>query len=517
MWTQRDQIQAYQFLRRRMVSALTLGDANAPTSPSRRTVLATVLGVVATVLLLAGFGIFAVIRPGAPSDWRQGGTVIVEKETGARFVIGADGKAHPVLNYTSARLLAGGDGSKTVSVAAKTLATVGRGLPLGIPDAPDSLPVSSSLFTGPWSVCSRVTPGAPASAVPTTVAVLGPLAAGPVLLPATDALVVRDPGGGRYLVTGGTRYALGDDAAVALGLGTAQDVPVSTAFVSAVPVGRKLAVIPVSGAGSPGPRVGTAATLVGQVLKTDNVGAGARFFVVRSDGLAPATELEAALVLGAPQNRVAYGAGTPQPLDVASADALGAPQSRQKLPEPPSADGSNSASAYPAVVPTVRPLTDDLTAGFVVCASSPGQGATAIIAGPTLPLTAGALPVSTPPSKDPRIADAVFVAPGRGLLVAAAAASGSPQGTTYLVTDQGVKYPIGSKESLSALGYGSVRAAGVASSLLALLPTGPALSQAAAEVVAAGSTAAVPTTTASDQPSSTPSGAPSGSPSPAGS
>ena len=513
MWTQRDQIQAYQFLRRRLVSALTLGDANAATSPSRRTVLATVLGLVALVLLLAGFGIFAVIKPGAPSDWQQGGTVIVEKETGARFVMGTDGRAHPVLNYASARLLAGGDGSKTVSVAAKTLATVPRGLPLGIPDAPDSLPLATSLLTGPWSVCSQVVTGSPAGAAPTTVAVLGPLAPGPVVLPTGDALVVRDTTT-RYLLTGGVRYELREDAAVALGFGTAQDVPVSTAFVSAVPVGRPLSVLPIGGAGGPGPAVGAKATTVGQVLQTDNVGAGARFFVVRSDGLAPVTELEAALVLGAPANRVAYGAGNPSPINVASADALAAPVSKQTLPEPPSADGSNSASAYPDSVPTVRPLTDDLSAGFVVCASSPGQGQSVVIAGPTLPLPAGARPVATAPSPDPRLADAVYVAPGHGLLVAAAAAADAPQGTTYLVTDQGTKYPIDSAGSLSALGYGSVRAAGVSSSLLALLPTGPTLSQAAAETVAAGASG-IPTATTSDTPTAGGgSGTPSASPSP---
>ena len=394
MWTQRDQIQAYGFLRRRLISALILGDANAPSSPSRRTVLATTLGLVLLVLLLAGFGILAVVKPGAPSDWRQGGAVIVEKETGTRFVLGADGKAHPVLNYASARLLAGGNGAKTVSVAAATLATVPRGLPLGIPDAPDSLPATDTLDTGPWSACSQVAAGAPVGATPTTTAILGPLAAGPVLLGGSDALVVRDPSTARYLVTGGTRYALGEDAAVALGLGTAQDVPVSTAFVSAVPVGRPLAVIPVAGAGLPGPTVGGRPTLVGQVLQTDNVGAGARFFVVRSDGLAAVTELEAALVLGAPANRVAYGAAQPAPLAVASADALGAPKSAAGLPQPPSPDGSNGASAYPETVPTVRPLTDDLTAGFVVCVSSAGQGRSVVVAGPRLPLPAGAEPVA---------------------------------------------------------------------------------------------------------------------------
>src|SRR5215813_7304113 len=122
MWTQRDQIQAYQFLRRRLVSALVVADANHPVSPSRRIVMGSALGVAATVLVVGGFGIAGVLHPSADPDWRRGGQVIVEKETGARFVLGEDQKLHPILNYASARLLAGGDGTRTVTVAAAELA-----------------------------------------------------------------------------------------------------------------------------------------------------------------------------------------------------------------------------------------------------------------------------------------------------------------------------------------------------------------------------------------------------------
>ena len=54
VWTERDQIQAYQFLRRRLVSALVTSDPNHPTSPHRRLVMGTVLGAVATMLTAAG-------------------------------------------------------------------------------------------------------------------------------------------------------------------------------------------------------------------------------------------------------------------------------------------------------------------------------------------------------------------------------------------------------------------------------------------------------------------------------
>ncbi len=57
MWTQRDQIQAYQFLRRRLVSALVKADADHPTPPSKRLILGTIIGVAAAVLITAVFGI----------------------------------------------------------------------------------------------------------------------------------------------------------------------------------------------------------------------------------------------------------------------------------------------------------------------------------------------------------------------------------------------------------------------------------------------------------------------------
>jgi hypothetical protein len=64
MWTARDQLQGYQFLRRRLVSALQTGDANNPVPPSRRLMLGYALGLALTLLVVAGLGLYGVLRPG---------------------------------------------------------------------------------------------------------------------------------------------------------------------------------------------------------------------------------------------------------------------------------------------------------------------------------------------------------------------------------------------------------------------------------------------------------------------
>ena len=52
--------------------------------------------------------------------------------------------------------------------------------------------------------------------------------------------------------------------------------------------------------------------------------------------------------------------------------------------------------------------------------------------------------------------------------------------TTYLVTDEGIKYSLATAEAKAALGYSDVTPVLIPAALLALLPTGPALDIAAA-------------------------------------
>jgi hypothetical protein len=74
----------------------------------------------------------------------------------------------------------------------------------------------------------------------------------------------------------------------------------------------------------------------------------------------------------------------------------------------------------------------------------------------------------------PGEAGLISVAPGGGALVQAESAPGVGSGSYFLVTDEGVKFPLAAAD-LVPLGYRSGGAAVLPAALLGLLPTGPAL------------------------------------------
>lgn len=458
MWTQRDQIQAYQFLRRRLVSALVAADANHPTSPGRRLVLGTVLGIAAVVLTAAAFGVIGLLDPSGSADWRQGGQVIVEQQTGARFVLGQDGLLHPVLNYASARLLAGGNADQTVSVSADTLRSAARGSMLGIPGAPDSLPASNALSDTTFSSCTRTPPDLPVAARPVSTVVLGPSAPSGRPLADGQAVLVSPGDGAEFLITGGERHRLAGQAPVAaLGYEDVAAVPVAPEWLDTVPAGRDLALVAVPDAGAPGPTIGGTGTLVGQVL-----GDGTGFYLVGGHGVTPIGETEARLVLGDAANGAAYPDGRPAVVTVSVA-AL---------------DSTPRAGAPVTDFPRVLPAPLAVGPATVLCATRQAGG-TVITTGARLP----AHPTQAGSSADARVADEVSVPAGTGALVRAEVGAGTAIGALYLVTDTGEKYPVPSPAAAAALGYAGVRAVPVSGTELALLPSGPSLDPVAARQV----------------------------------
>ena len=483
MWTQRDQIQAYQFLRRRLVSALVTTDPNDPVSPSRRLILATFIGLGVGLLVTAVFGIVGALNPSGGKDWKQGGTVIVEKETGARFVLGEDGLLHPVLNYASARLLAGGSGDRTSTVPGEKLRSIPRGATIGIPGAPDSLPPTDSLVEASLLSCSRRSPDQPAAAEPVASAAVGVNAPGGRLEPGKGAVVSLRTGE-RFLLTAGHRFRLPDTAAVAaLTLDGAPAIPVSRAWVNTVPVGRDLGLIAVPSAGSRGPKVGPIETKVGMVLTVDNPGGAFGFYLVRADGLASITQTEAHLVSGNPANRSGLVGGGPSEVRVSAADVATAPRSPV-----PGNTGSDEAArgGYPQRIPALASLP---RGSITLCAIGDGRTGAEIVVGDTVPLPGDARVTPVPSRSDGRVANEVYVPPGRGALVVEEPATGVATGTVYLITDAGSKYPIANADAVSALGYGGIQPQGVSASLLALLPTGPTLDPVRAQLVVSGAPA----------------------------
>ncbi len=472
MWTQRDQMQAYRFLQRRLVSALQKGDANHPVSPAGRVVSGTVFGLIAAMLITAGFAIYGVLRPGGGTDWNKPGKVVIERESGATFVLDRDGRLHPVLNYASARLLAGGDGSASVTVPAKTLANVARGAPLGIVGAPGSLPDPHRLLGGPWSVCTQTPTGSAATTAPDTTVGIGLTASG-LAVGAREGLLVSDTGGSRYLVTAGHRLRLRDDQTlVALGYDTAVPVRVSTAWVNSLPAGPDLGLITIPGSGGAGPRIGNLATRTGQVLLSTDLGGTAHYYAVRDGTLAAISQTEAALILGDPANKAAYPQGNPQPVAVSAAEVADSTR----------VHGTPADSGYPVLVPAAIAAGDRGTA----CAVTQRTGELTIWLSNGVPVPPGGHAVAVPAGFYARTADATFVPPGGGALVREQQGAGSDLGALYLITDLGLRYQISGADAVKALGYGSVQPVPVPEAWLSLFPAGPVLEVAAASQVVYG-------------------------------
>jgi type VII secretion protein EccB len=484
--SRRDQVNAHTFMIGRLSSALLMGDPDAAESPLGRTTRGVVFGVLFTILVGAGALVFGLLRPGGNDGWRDGKHLVVNRETGARYLwTDTDGVLHPVRNYASARLIGGSD-LATTDVSSASLLDVPVGAPVGIPGAPEGVPASGRLEDGAWNMCVTGPDGAllDTTGSQTNTAVDKPgsttlVAGAPVKARAVDAdraVLVQGPDDTEYLVWRGSRLPLdrASDARNALGFGATQSMPVSAAFLDALAPGPALKSPDVPGRGDPGPELGGEATRLGQVFKISVVGTDSTYHLLREDGLVPLTPLGAALVLGDPATqKEAYQGSSPE------ARTLGADALREHR-----APGSDTAGS--AELPDTPPVPQSTPRGSALCAQVDGDNSGARLSSVMVPLSeltpVVASKAALQPSRPACVpTDATVVRPGRGALVRALHASGAAHaGTTYLVSDDGVKYRVPTEDSLKALGYGASDVASVPAPLLSALPTGPDLDPAAA-------------------------------------
>ncbi|MEW2625032.1 type VII secretion protein EccB [Streptomyces sp. NPDC048106] len=444
MQSRRDHVHAYQFATGRLAAALVSGEPATGEPPARRSVLGVVLGVLFGVIACGGFALYGVIKPGGNTAWAKPNAIVVEKETGTRFLY-VDGVLHPVANYASALLgAAGGGGGRDVhTVSRNSLADVRRGAQIGIPAAPDSVPGAAQLLTGDWTRC--LTPGR--NKGETLDFAPGEPSAPPAPVEGRRALL-RAADGTEYLLWDGVRYRLGDRATlIALHLDGQDPIAAPDDWLEALPAGPTVNAADIPGHGKKGRSVGDRPARIGDVFTSaaDDRGA-AQFYVLRSDGLAPLTRTEFELLATS---------DAAEPREVTSRDiaAVGGSADRSLLHRLP-----------------------DFLAGPVL---RPGASAVCLRQRVT-----GGTEVRTEVALEQRPAagaPAVDVPVGRGLLVQGLPLP--PRGVTprvYLVTELGVKYPIGDSDALSALGFGSGQARAVPRDVLDLLPTGPELSRARA-------------------------------------
>ncbi|MGF7237055.1 MAG: type VII secretion protein EccB [Frankia sp.] len=473
MPTRRDQLQSYQFAVQRVLSAFAYHDTDPERPAGRRQFSVGMAGVLVAVLVAAGIGVFALLKPGGKSNWRDGQSIIIERETGTRFIF-RGAVLYPMANYASAELALGGPAS-TTRVSASSLRGVPRGPLLGIVGAPDSLPSHKRVLGAPWTVCVRPSPGGGPAATTTTLRVGRPAAGGHDL--GADALLARAVDTGQvYLVWNRYRYEITDQRAVfaAFGMDDQAQTVVDEAWLNTLPEGPALAPDP-----PPGPGTASAAVdgaRIGQVYVVSAAGADRQYFVVAdAQRLAPITQVAANLLLADPAIATAYPGQAPRALPLGLAQEAAADK---VVPPAPSAD------APPATVPRIAPST---APGAGVCAeftgaTDPPRLVVDVPAGPSV--ASGATTGRTVDGE--ALADRVDVEPGWAAVVEAMPSPGAGAGTRFLVTDLGVRYALAGAAEQQALGFGDVTPVRMPAGLVARIPAGPALDPRAANRLVPG-------------------------------
>jgi type VII secretion protein EccB len=464
MQSRRDQVQAHLFVMGRITSGMLRADPDAPESPQGRTNRGVIAGIVVAVLLCAAAFVWGLISPGRSNSWRDPKSLIVDQDTGASYLY-VGGRLRPVRNYASARLI-GGAQMKTHKVRTKSLRGALHGQPVGIVGAPDSLPAPKDLSRDPWAVCSGI--GDTGTGGPVTTLAVGVGNAGDSPLTKGEGMLVAAPDSNVYLVWQGSRLRVNQKSGAmsALGYAGRVPVPVSAAFLDALPAGPDLTAPAVPGMGAAGPALDGHATRVGQVFRIGVIGSDPHYYQLRQNGLTELSVTAADLLLGDSEvRRLAYRGqrttAVPLPSDVLNTHLA------------PADTTASSGGALPETPPR---LTDRGTAQDVCARVTPNDAgprvsvALADRASLGMPAQAATATACVPVER-------ITVSPGGGALVRALAADGGTVGgTTYLVTDVGTKYRVRGANDLAALGYTVADAVALPSPLLAMVPAGPDLS-----------------------------------------
>ncbi|MDA3647483.1 type VII secretion protein EccB [Saccharopolyspora indica] len=448
MATTREQSEAYSYENRRRATSLIRGTDEAMHDPRRRLNRALAGGLAIGVLIAAGFGVVGWLGGGRGPGLPDSGAVVASG-SGDRYVM-SDGVAHPALNLASALLVGGGT---VTTVKPSALEEVPRGLPVGIPFAPDALPAAEALTEEEWTVC----------AVPPSAEGVAPRVAAYVgirLSPAESAdVVVQDPSGASWLVSGGQRFLMPDSARTMLGLQRAAAVRLPTEVLATVPEGPALSIpSAVDGAGAvPAFRL-PGEVKVGDLVHTDGV--NPQHYLVHRDGLASITPLVHRLMSAHATADHLLPAGV-----AATAPQVGAGPGEALWPD-----------AVPEVVELSRnqPMCVSTPPG-----STPGDTPWRVVVHTPARMPEPAKAVSAADGAALGLLSAIHVPPGSGAVVRASTAAGTA-GTHTLITDAGLAYPFSSPEAVRRLRYDPATAPSVPKPFVDLLPAGPVLDPAAA-------------------------------------
>ncbi|MFE7136677.1 type VII secretion protein EccB [Streptomyces sp. NPDC057644] len=458
MATTRELAEAHTYENRRQATGLLRGADEALHDPRRRVNRSLAGGTAIGVLIMAGFGIAGWLGGGRGPSLPENGAVVVSK-SGDRYVV-SDGTVHPALNLSSALLVGGG---KVTEVRREALDKAPRGLPVGIPAAPDALPESKDLTGAPWTVCT--VPATDTESRPRTyVYVAVPQAAPPPgsTAAASATVLARAPDGKLWLLTEGRRYQVSESVAATLGLQSTEQVPLSDAVLATLPEAPAIS-LPTVAKGGPVTAPLPVKAVVGDVAHSDLDGPNPQYYTVRADGLVAVSELVYTLL-----RATAVGQHRLTP-----AQAAQAPRSTATPPGDP---------AWPEKLPRV----DRLERGLPLCVSTsvgsaPGAAAwQALVHLPrATPAPKGLTAVAPADGSTIGPVSGVYARPGRGVLVRSSASAGTG-GTYTLINDAGTAYPFADAEAVERLRFEPAEVPALPAPFVDLLPRGPVLDPRAA-------------------------------------
>lgn len=507
--TTKSQVQAYQFVLRRMQSALVRRDAVMLHDPMRNHSRATAVGVVLGVVGLLGFLIVGLFSPAPRLDDQT--QIAISKETGQVYVVdNAPRRLIPMTNLASARLLwysrsnpdqqqgqGGGDapagttgapveaaGGTPKLVSEKALANLPRGRLTGLPDAPDVLPKQDLRIDAQWSVCDTLDLDefrenqAAENQIKTSV--IGGVSGGNPEL-GDEAVLVQQRTGAKkaYLIykkpdplndisssTVRAEVDLKNDKVLnALNLNGKQARSISTALLNTIPEVAPLAAPVMNNQGKKAAYVTETTVNIGEVVQVERTGAP-EFLVALEDGFQTVGETVGDLLRWAYSNNKQAVRLSPS----AVADHKN-PKNPLKL------------DSYPANIPTTLEANPNNT---VLCLGWKAENYTdttkaehtSVTIGSKLPGPKEMTPVEmNAAGATGEIVEEFLMLPGKAAVVRASQGKGDfGTGPVQVVTGRGVRYGVPDAATAGALGLdGTFPPA--PNQILSLLPMGPQLNK----------------------------------------
>lgn len=435
--TTRWQISGYNFLVRRMEHALVRRDVRMLHDPMRSQVRSYVVGLVLAVLVLAGCGVLALLRP---QDKIGQNTILIGKESGSVYVVLND-VVHPALNLASARLAAN-EAPDAAIVKEAEVGKKARGPLIGIPGAPSAIHYDAAGNGRQWTICDEMkTDG---SGDRTTSVLAGGLELG-------AKASVMDPGKALLVQGENHTYLIYDrkraridmtDRAVtdALKITGATPRPVSEGLINAIP--EVLPVIRPAIAdvgGAPGFEV--SGHRIGDVVQVGN--SGTEYHVVLADGLQPISALTGEIIRNSnPQ--------TPGDDRIDQRERTDAPVSEalQVGDYPQTAPAVLEGKDHPVGCLSWKPIPE---AGE----NTGTRAGLAVVTGVSLPMPdkAKLVPLAQADGSGQNV-DSAYMAPGTGAYVQSTGIEPDSRrkDSIFYIADTGVRYGIKNADAAKALG-----------------------------------------------------------------